>query len=54
VTSAFQDAIDQPAGKVTLLGVNEHDTGKSSASIAGHERGFYAVFNRGDLVWMET
>ena len=50
----IQDTMNQPSGKITLLGVNEHAAGKGRTSITGHQGGFHAVLNGGDAIRMQA
>jgi hypothetical protein len=53
VVCDFENAMDQPSGKVTLLRVDEYAANETRAAVAGNERRFHAVLSRGDLVRMQ-
>lgn len=54
VVCDFENAMDQPSGKVTLLRVDKHAADETRAAVAGSERRFRAVLSRGDLIRVQA
>jgi hypothetical protein len=50
----LEDAIDQPASRVTLLSVNENNTGEGRAAITGSEGSFDAVLCRRHSIGVQS
>lgn len=51
---AFEDAMNEPPGEVSLLCVDEDDARERGASVAREQRCLDAVFDRRDIEGMET